>query len=192
MPATKSTSLPRGLPAHLCVGNEGYQSLCALLGITTTKAKQGVVNVPAVRRFLATGRDTVPRHGRTAERLRRSLLALYGDPPRRHEIWRAHCEHVASDETRRSPIPSLEHAALSAYDDEILTAEPDHERLTDCAEFHTNGPDDDGRHKPALAALPQIKDDFSDWSAVPDDKKPRVIAAAFAVASLLDDPRILH
>ena len=191
MPATKSTSLPQGLPAHLCVGNEGYQSLCTLLGITTTKAKQDVINVPAVRRFLAANRDTVPRHARTAERLRRSLLALFGDPLRRREIWRAHSDHIASGENGRRPIPSLEHAALSAYDDAILTAEPDQERLTDCTEFYTNGPDDHGLHKPALAALPLIKDDLSDWTAVPDDRKPRVIAAAFAVASLLDDPRIL-
>ena len=80
MPATKSTSLPQGLPPHLCVGNEGYQSPCMLLGIATTKAKQDVINVPAVRRFLAANRDTVPRHARTAERLRRSLLASFGDP----------------------------------------------------------------------------------------------------------------
>ena len=192
MPATKSTSLPQGLPAHLCVGNEGYQSLCTLLGITTTKAKQDVINVPAVRRFLAANRDTVPRHARTAERLRRSLLALFGDPLRRREIWRAQSDHIASGENGRRRIPSLEHAALSAYDDAILAAEPDRERLTDCTEFYTNGPDDHGLHKPALAALPLIKDDLSDWTAVPDDRKPRVIAAAFAVASLLDDPRILH
>ena len=192
MPATKSTSLPQGLPAHLCAGDEGYRSLCTLLGITTTQAKQDVVKVPAVRRFLSANRNAVPRHGRTAERLRHSLLALYGDPVRRTEIWRAHSEYVASGGNGSRPIPSLERAALSAYDDKVLTAEPDTERLTDCAEFHTDGHDDDGRRKPALAALPQIRDDFSDWTTVPDDRKPRVIAAAFAVASLLDDPRILH
>ena len=192
MPGTKSKPLPRGLPAHLSAGTEGYESLCTLLGITTTKLKQDVVNVPEVRRFLSANRDTVLRHGRTAERLRRSLLALYGDPRTRREVWRAHIDHVGSGENGKSPIPSLEHAALSAYDDAILAAEPDRERLTDCAEFYPNGPDDHRRHKPALAALPLIKDDFSDWEAVPDDRKPQVIAAAFAVASLLDDSRILH
>ena len=192
MPATKSKPLPRGLPAHLCAGAEGYQSLCTLLGITTTSLKQDVVNIPEVRRFLSANRDTVPRHGRTAERLRRSLLALYGDPRTRREVWRAHIDHVASGENGKSPIPSLEHAALTAYDAKVLTAEPDPERLTESDPFHTDGPDDDGRRKPALAALPRIKDDFTDWASVPPDRKPHVIAAAFAVASLLDDPRILQ
>ena len=192
MPATKSKPLPRGLPAHLCADTEGYESLCTLLGITTTRLKQDVVNVPEVRRFLSANRDTVPRHSRTAERLRRSLLALYGDPRTRREVWRAHIDHVASGENGKSPIPSLEHAALTAYDAKVLTAEPDPERLTESDPFHTDGPDDDGRRKPALAALPRIKDDFTDWASVPPDRKPHVIAAAFAVASLLDDPRILQ
>ena len=192
MPATKSKPLPRGLPAHLCAGAEGYQSLCTLLGITTTRLKQDVVNIPEVRRFLSANRDTVPRHGRTAERLRLSLLALYGDPVTRREVWRAHSDHAASADRGKSPIPSLEHAALSAYDNGVLTAEPDPERLTECDPFHTDGPDNDGRHKPALSALPRIKDDFSDWASVSLDRKPQVIAAAFAVASLLDDPRILQ
>ena len=192
MPATKSKPLPRGLPAHLCAGAEGYQSLCTLLGITTTRLKQDVVNIPEVRRFLSANRDTVPRHGRTAERLRLSLLALYGDPVTRREVWRAHSDHAASADRGKSPIPSLEHAALSAYDNGVLTAEPDPERLTECDPFHTDGPDDDGRRKPALAAIPRIKDDFTDWASVPPDRKPHVIAAAFAVASLLDDPRILQ
>ena len=193
MPATTPKSLPQGLPAHLCVGNEGYQSLCTLLGITTTRVKQEVVNVPAAKRFLGANRGTAPRHGRQAERLRRSLLALYSDPDTRLEVWEAHGAHIASGKNGRSPIPSLEHEALSAYDHQILTAEPDPERLADCNPFHTDGqPDDAGRRNPALAALPQIKDDFTDWAAVPPDRKPRVIAAAFAVASLLDDPRILN
>lgn len=192
MPATKSKPLPRGLPAHLCAGTEGYESLCTLLGITTTRVKQNVVNFPAAKRFISAKRNAVPKNSRQAERLRLSLLALYGDPVTRREVWRVHTEHIASGGNGQSPIPSLEHAALAAYDIKVLTGEPDPERLTECGPFHTDGPDNDGRRKPALAALPQIKDDFSDWPAVPDDKKPRVIAAAFAVASLLDDPRILH
>ena len=192
MSASKPMSLPEGLPAHLCAGNEGYRTLCTLLGINTTRVKQDVINVPAAKRFLSANRDAVPRHGRQSERLRRSLVALYGDPATRRESWRAHSEHVASGENGRSAFPSLEHAALSAYDDDVLTAEPDRERLADCAQFHTSGPDDEGRRTPALAALPHVKNDFTDWASVPPERKPRVIAAAFAVASLLDDPRLLH
>ena len=90
---------------------------CTLLGITTTKVKQEVVNVPAVKRFLNANRDKVRRHDRQAERLRRSLLALYGDPVTRREVWQAHRKHIASGENGPSPIPSLEYAALSAYDE---------------------------------------------------------------------------
>ena len=89
MSYTVPVPMPRGLLEHLSSGAEGYDALCSLLGIATTQQKKEIINLDAVKKRLAKNPD-VPRRGRQADRLRASLLALYGDPDARREIWRHH------------------------------------------------------------------------------------------------------
>lgn len=182
--------LPTGLPTSLCADPEGFESLCSLLSIATTKRKQALVNADSVRRFLRSQPNRPPRKGRQSDRLRYSLLTLYSHPDMRRQIWRAHRDR--DGDAPHSLLPSLEHAALSRYDATLLAADLDPERLAECVQFHgEDHPTDDWR-TPAMAALPYLKAEFEDWASVPPDRKPQVLAAAFAAATLLDDARLLH
>ncbi len=184
--------LPPGLPAHLSVGKEGYDGLCALLDVTTRDRRQALANAPFVKQLLKATGSAPTRHVKTAERTRQSLLALYGDPITRRRFWRNVRQQASVGNAGGTPLPSLEHAALSRYDAALLTAEPDPERLANSDAFYVSELGSDDWRAPALAALPRLRDDFADWSSAPPARRTEIIAAAFAAATLLDDARLLR
>ena len=184
--------LPPGLPAHLSVGKEGYEALCALLAVATRERRQALANASFVKQLLKATGTAPTRHVKTAERTRQSLLALYGDPITRRRFWGNVRQHESAGNAGRQPLPSLEHAALSRYDAALLTAEPDPERLAKSDAFYVSELGSDDWRAPALAALPRLQDDFADWSSAPPGRRTEIIAAAFAAATLLDDARLLR
>ena len=193
MSHTSALPLPHGLPGRLSAGEEGYEALCSLLGIATTQHKKNIVNVEAVKKRLAKNPE-VPRHGRQAERLRISLLELYGDPDARRQIWREHRDLPPERDPARDyfAVPSLELVALAAYDEELLTAQPEPAALGDCAAFFSADIAGEDWRAPALAALPRLKTEFESWSTLAPERRSQVALAGFAVATLLEDARLLH
>ena len=193
MPYADHYQVPVGLPAHLCSGREGFDALCSLLTIVSTKQKQAISNAPFVKRFLKSNGPALPRQTKTAERLRHNLTSFYSDPESRRELWR---NHVESDPTALGPehplIPSLEHAALSKYDPALLTCDLDQERLGECSDFYALESLATDWQRPALAALPRLREDFADWRSLDCDRRREVLTAAFATATLLDDTRLLN
>ena len=191
MSQAKRISVPPGLPVHLSVGKEGYETLCALLGATTRNHKQALANSPWVKHHLKSTGNAAARQTGTAERIRQTILALYSDPGIRRRLWRNIRDHEPSGTTGSMPFPSLEYAALSRYDAALISASPDPERLVDLSSFHVSDLTSDDWRAPALAALPRLKADLEKWSSVPPARRTAVIAAAFATATLLDDARLL-
>ena len=183
---------PPGLPAHLCFDTEGYEALCSLLAVTTRERRQALANAPFIKRLLKAAGNTPSRQGRTAERIRQSLLALYGDPIARRQLWLDIRHHESTGDAGPAPFPSLEHAALSKYDAALLTADPDPEQLVDTDAFCIPEVRSDHWRAPALAAIPRLKQDFADWSSIPPSRRLEVLTAAFAAASLVDDARLLR
>ena len=61
MPYADHYQVPVGLPAHLCSGREGFDALCSLLTIASTKQKQAISNASFVKRFLRSNGPPVPR-----------------------------------------------------------------------------------------------------------------------------------
>ena len=193
MPAADRFPLPPGLPSRLCAGKDGFNNLCELLAIVSSKQKHAIVNASSVKRILKANGGIPPRQSKTAERLRLSLLGLYRDPEARRDIWRHHRQHGAEGKNdEHKLIPSLEHAALTRYDATVLTGDPHPGELADCAPFHPPDSAQDDWRIPALAALPRLRHDFANWSSLPLDRHPLVIEAAFATATVLDDTRLLR
>ena len=184
--------VPAGLPAHLSSGPEGFDALCSLLAIASTKQKQAISNAPFVKRFLKSNRPPLPRQTKTAERLRHNLTSFFSDPESRRRLWR---NHVESDPTTLDSehllIPSLEHAALTKYDPALLTCDLDKERLSECSNFYAPEPPAADWQRPALAALLRLREDFADWTSLDPNRQREVLTAAFATATLLDDTRLL-
>ena len=192
MPDADRIPLPPGLPTHLCVDKEGYEALCSLLAMTTRERRQALANAPVIKRILKAAGNTPTRQGRTAERIRQSLLALYGDPIARRQLWLDIRHHESTGDAGPAPFPSLEHAALTQYDASLLIADPNPERFADIDAFCIPEVRSDNWRAPALAAIPRLKQDFADWSSIPPSRRLEVLTAAFAAASLVDDARLLR
>ena len=67
----------------------------------------------------------------------------------------------------------------------------DQSRLSECSDFYTPELPTADWQRPALAALPRLREDFSDWTSLDSDRQREVLTAAFATATLLDDTRLL-
>lgn len=191
MPHTKRIPIPPGLPAHLCDGKQGYEALCALLKLTTRERKQAIANAPSIKRHLKATGDAPTRHARTSERTRQSLIALYSNPDTRREMWRHFLNNEQSSKADSMLVPSVEQAAFSQYDAELLSASSAPETLNDVNAFYDQEVANEEWRTVALVALRRLKEDFSDWASVPPDRRDKVISAAFATATLLDDSRLL-
>ena len=192
VPRADRFPLSAGLPPRLCAGKEGSNNLCELLGIGSSREKHAIVNAPRVKRFLKAIGHAPPKHAKTAERLRLGLVAYYGDPEERRNMWRI-CRDPDGDGSKLEDplIPSLEHAALARYDDTVLTASPNLDELADCAALYSPDIGQNDWCAPALATLPRIRADIAAWDSLPRDRRTPLLDAALATATILDDSRLL-
>ena len=189
---TERFVLRPGLPPQLSEGKEGFDALCEILGVRTRDDKQAIVGATGVKRVLRAQGHSSPRGTRTAERLRLALLAFYSDPEARRGVWRFRLEHEGEVNDGATLIPSLEYESLNRYDDAVLTAERDPDALAECANLYAPDVSQEEWHAPALAALPRLRDDIANWESLAPDRRPLVLDAALAAATILDDGRLLQ
>ena len=52
MTRTNQFCMPEGLPSRLGLGKDGFDALCALLDINTTRQKQGILKSPFVKQIM--------------------------------------------------------------------------------------------------------------------------------------------
>ena len=185
--------LPTGLPLRLMGGAEGFDALCFLLGIQTRQEKQRILNHPAVKPTLKLARPPYPPDTKTAERIRLDLSLLFATPSMRQSIWKDLYKATRGfEESVRGGMPSLEYMALRNFGAELSAKNTDGADLTDCDEFVEIETDPDEWQIPALFALPAVRADLGNWDSLNGDRQRDAVLAAFAVASILDDSRLLH
>ena len=175
--------LGEGLPARFA-GDQGFSRLCSLLEINREERK-AIVGVIRRARTLPVFRDLS-----TKERHRFYITYFYSQPVERRVLWKKTL--AAIDEPRRHP-PSLELRALLAYDPECLDREVNDQDIAsvldvpDLLESTTSVPD---WQRPALAVWPGLRDEVLGWAACSPERRDAVVAALFAVATILDDVRL--
>ena len=185
--------MPEGLPTHLSSDKQGFDALCALLSITTTRQKHAVLNAQMFKQALKTKASKVSRHAKTSERVRQGLTALYGDPDLRRNLWRTVLSHDEEpSDTGRRPIPSIEHEVLQRYDDQIFDQEPEAKDLSECSDYCSVKTLEDEWRAAAVVALPRIRNDVLQWGELSRKRQETVLMAAFATSTLLDDVRLLR
>lgn len=180
-----SFELPSGLPTCLGEGDDGFRRLCELVGLEARAAKNGFVATPFVKAELKRSGFSSPTGGRSAERLRRKIVEFYSSPSIRTSTWREELRHP---EFRNS----LEALALREYMPAIFDEPIDKDALQACTQFFDPATEGDTWRKPALAALPSVRRDLEVWSDASDDRRQVIALAAFAVATVLDDVRLLR
>ena len=185
--------LPAGLPACLISRSDGFAALCELLEINSRNDKQQLVNHKNVRRFLRDRRSRATRDLKTSARLKQDITDFYSSPTARRLVWQGLYKLTSGFQDPLSVgIPSLEYLALRKYDETFSQAVIDEEELSNCsALFEAESEHPDWR-TPALAALPSVRTDLMNWSSLTRERQQMVLLAAFSVATLLDDVRLLR
>ena len=176
--------MPKGLPSRLVSGRAGLKPLRVLLGIEAEarqirrKIDAGIKsNLKDLRLLSPDLRTPNPR-----------LQFFYGLPQERQKLW---MNLANKSKTQSPPLPSLEACAIKNYDEGLFQAEMDEEALNDCSDFFDPAAKSNDWQRPALAALPAIHNDLMKWNELPSDRQTHVVLAAFAVATILDDIRLL-
>ena len=184
--------LPAGLPECLTTGVDGFNSLCALLGVQSRPEKQGLLNHPAVKKALKTFHPPLPPETRTAARMRHHLTYFYSLPNVRRDIWKALYESTDGfKDSALNFLPCLEYMALRNYGVELSsehTADTDLSAYSDLWEI---SPALAKWQSPVLNALPAVRSDLEKWPSLEKNRQQEVTLATFAISSILDDLRLL-
>lgn len=187
--------LPAGLPACIAQDKSGIKALQELFGLSNRKEWQSILHSQTVKDCLA-GEKLKLRGLSTSQRVSRSVLAFYGQPDARWDGWKLYCPLGPDIPPVRDSefVPSLEYAALMRYDPSFHGREADPELVESSLEgiigfrYSRRLPEFE---EPALAVWPAIWSDLQIWSTLPADRQDAVVLAAFAVASILNDVRLL-
>ena len=190
MTNSQKTPLPSGLPKQFLDGQPGFQRLRQFLEIPNVKAVEAVLD--AVK-------GAVPRApGRLqgAERRRIGLTTYYGNPESRRELWRQALATRLPAASRGQPVPSLEFIALRDHDAEFRERAVDtaaiEDALRDFPDIVESVGDAPDWQRPALAAWPALHRNIAGWKDLLDDRREATLLALFAVATVLDDLRLLQ
>ena len=186
--------LPQGLPACLGSDDSGFRALCRLLQVETRAQKQRLVNRSDFKKILRDRDVRATRDLKTSERLQHQITDIYCFPDVRRKVWEAWFKRT---EGFQKPVnglwpPSLEYEALRQYEPTFLELDVDDKMLSECASFYQADVDQPEWRSPALALLPLVHADLRDWTALEDERLNITLLAAFAIATLLDDARLLR
>ena len=189
----RQNRLPAGLPACLSSRSDGFVKLCELIEVNSRNDKHRLAKDKNVKRFL---RDRYPRANRdlkTSARLQQDITEFYCSPKVRRLVWQSiHRITSGFKDPMPSGVPSLEYLALRKYDQKLLTAVIDQDELSECGAVFEAKPEHPDWQTPALAALPSIRADLINWHTLEQERQRQVLLAAFSVATLLDDVRLLR
>ena len=93
-------------------------------------------------------------------------------------------------------MPSLEFIALQRHDGKFHEREVDiaaaEDAFRDFPDVVESIADTPTWQRPAIAAWPALHRDIAEWSDLPDDRREATLLAVFAVATVLDDLRLLQ
>lgn len=191
-PYGKRLPIPPGLPLTFLDPDEGRTRLTRFLGIANRRQQERIIR--QVRAHVPDIWSPDLKDLPTADRQREVLIRFYGIPDQRLALWKAGIE-MGEEGHGRIP-PSLEYEALLAYDPN-LRDRPLEEARAEAALADFPGVVDSLFGPPhwqdlALAVLPDLRDDVRNWATLTPERRNTVPLALFAVATLLEDARLLR
>lgn len=194
----KKYRICNGLPRCIGSGVNGFERLKSLLELNRDLCKALLKET----RDLHKKKASRSKPYRPGERDRLQLFELYGDPHIRRFFWKSSYDRAkASDTVKRTsspPFPSLEWNILSKYIPDPFPAEHDTAGID---RAFGNWPDlaqclKDKDEVPwaGTAALVwfDVRKDLDSWEALEDEQRRQTALAAFAVATIVDDQRLLR
>ena len=191
----------KGLPR--CIGSDadGFERLNSKLDLLNRHHRKDLLESDFAKVRTRTVRKALSRkRTRPGERDRTLLFALYGDPSIRRDLWASAYGRTQRAENEGQakihPIPSLEHRILAKY---IQESDFPGGGASGIDEVFAEWPDlvqhlNEGVPWAGLVvhAWSDIWKDLDTWDVLNDDERRQTTLVAFAVATIVDDERILH
>ena len=163
-----------------------------MLEIDSRKKKSNIVGHEWVKRILKNSRPH-PRDLKTSIRLQQDITIFYSNPTGRRRIWQEFYEHTSGFQEPLPPgIPSLEYQALHNFDENFSSVTVDDGELSNCDAFFEDESERPDWWTPALAMLPFVRAEFMNWDSITQERRQETLLAAFSIATLLDDVRLLR
>ena len=184
--------VPEGLPTQFVNVQGGFARLCEFLAILNRNHKQAIFDyVKLTKPELKAGLSpNLP----SSKRLQELITRYYKSPHARRERWRE-LTSFSGDEPL-STVPCLEDRALHGYDKDYRDLMIDETRLDDAwADFPgavVPIADTPEWQHPALAIWPDLRHKVIEWDSLGTNDRDAAVLALFAVATILDDVRILR
>ena len=189
----RQNRLPAGLPACLSSRSDGFVELCKLIEINSRNDKQRLANDKNVKRFLRDRRPRAIRDLKTSARLQQDITDFYSSPKVRRLVWQGLYKITSGfKDPLPSGVPSLEYLALRKYDPEFSKAVIDQNELSAFGAVLEAQSEHPEWQAPALGVLPSVRDDLMNWDSLKRKRQQEVLLAAFSVATLLDDVRLVR
>ena len=184
-------NLPDGLPASF-VGQGGFDRLCRFLGIASRHHKKTIFGfIKSSYPALYAG---LPKTLSTSQRWQDLLTRFFASPASRRRHWQ---ESTANpNRIGHNGCPSLEFQAFRSFDLEFEKRTIDRAKLDDALGGFPGLISHTGKlpewKRPALALWPAVRSKVLDWDALDEDSRTNVTLVLFAVATILDDVRIIR
>ena len=192
MSESNPNKLPLGLPTCLVSDPDGFDRFRELLEIKSRSELQSLHKSVFIKKRLKLLGFPVDQDLKTAQRLRRNLTFSYSDPLQRVAMWKYFHKKTTGFRNSVTKIFSLEYFALRTYEQTFSDLTVDEEKLLKCSSFFHRDFAQEEWMKPALALLPSVYDDFLNWQSLTPERQRQTVLAAFSIATILDDVRLLH
>ena len=199
MPVDKMNhSIADGLPSCVPCDVDGFVWLKRKLGLNR-RACKALLGSPFAKTRTSTLRAQLLRKKlRPGERDRLLLFQLYGDPSFRRDVWAKVFDQINSrdDDDLTSLMPSLEHRILTDYihdyfDDEAETTYLD-EGFSEWPDLVEHLMDDVPWADFAAYVWSNVRHRFNSTKPLNNEQQTDLTLVSFAVATIVDDDRILH
>ncbi len=195
----KKHRIGKGLPR--CIGSDknGFERLCNTLGLIDRQHRKVLLKNDFVKEKTSTLRKSLSRtRPGPGMRDRELLFELYSDPNSRLELWCESFNEIKTGEEENHLetvlVPSLEYCILTNHIQNFSTENS----TSDISEVFAEWPeivqclkDEIPWANLAGYVWSEIKKDLDNWDNLTDDERTQTTLVTFAVATIVDDDRIL-
>lgn len=188
----KKHRIGKGLPRCIGSDNSGYERLCKTLEVNRDLRK-------FLLKHFAPAKSKSRSRLKAGERDREQLFELYSEPGFRLELWHDLFEEVKTNEEEaspeKSPIPSLEYNILSEYVKDFFQEENTfdiNDVFADCPDILNDLSDEIPWADFAGYVWLEALEGLDRWDNLDDAERIQTTLNIFAVATIVDDYRILH
>ena len=187
-----------GLPRCIACDADGFERLKTTLRLNRHFCRKLLDSPHAKKQINTYRKELLRKRMPSGERDRLLLFKLYGDPDFRRRLWTGVYDRILSGDEKEltGMFPSLEHRILTNYIHDYRLSGADSTRSDesfgewpDLVQHLKEGVQGAGF---AAHAWVGIRSRLNSWDSLDDEQRTDITLAAFAVATIVDDERILR